>query len=212
MPEIHSCDGWLDTLGSVAPGDFYSELDALLATAPVYKRSIKYPDGSDGASATSLEGTMMNCASVERAWTSVENIELVDAVRGVVAAATAAGTLPMRTEVYSGLFPFMDGLKVMRTEMYTSMVIAASLVFVICVLLLGRVDVALLVFLMVVLTDVDVLGCYYFTDMSFEFLTSIILVSFVYSMCALLLISPPWLPVDSVRMRWVFRCSKSIIV
>ena len=56
------------------------------------------------------------------------------------------------------------------------MAIAASLVFVICLVLLGRIDVSLLVFLMVVLVDVEVLGCYYFSGMSFEFLTSIILV------------------------------------
>jgi hypothetical protein len=124
-------------------------------------------------------------------------------------AATAPKRGPIRTEVYSRIFPFMDGIKVMRTEMcvvalssqaglalvsydgrctraayrqfvsssrhtigggcqsqlvaelhlhhdvphphrYTSMAIAASLVFLICLVLLGRFDVSLLVFLMVV--------------------------------------------------------------
>ena len=49
------------------------------------------------------------------------------------------------------------------------------MVFVICSILLGSIQMAALVFLMVVLVDLNVLACYYYTDMKFEFLTSIIM-------------------------------------
>ncbi len=64
----------------------------------------------------------------------------------------------------------------MRVETVTSMSIAASCVFFICLLLLGDATVSFLVFLQVVLVDLGLLAFLHLLGMTFEFISSIFLV------------------------------------
>ena len=81
--------------------------------------------GLNGSAATGLDGMKIVCPTIERGWSSTENVHLMDTTRAAMAGTAAAlasndaaGEPPFRAEVYSGVFPFMDGIKVMRIEMY----------------------------------------------------------------------------------------------
>lgn len=66
--------------------------------------------------------------------------------------------------------------QVMKEQTLVSMAIAASMVFVICLILLGSVSVASLVFLMVILTDLAILAGFTFIGLNIEFVSCLVLV------------------------------------
>merc|ERR1711871_1567357 len=176
---IESCFGWFPSLRSgyndlfgtatIPPATFYPALKALLDSAPAFVPDVKYLSNETSSTATGLYGTKITCMTIEADWDSDGYIATMDAYRAAVETSATA----YRVEVHTSYFAFWDGLKVMKSEMLTSMGIAVGLVFVICLALLGDILVSFLVCLMVVLTDISVLGCYHWSDMSLEFLTSI---------------------------------------
>lgn len=170
---IESCSGWNSEFLKytnntvVDKDDYYNQLTDFLESDIGRQFYMDIAFGNDGT----IIATKALCISLAADYSGTEQVEVMDSVRE-----TTRSFVNLGGDVYAQNFLFLDGLKVMRYEMLVSMAIAAVCVLVICIVMIGDVLVASLVFGVVVLVDVNVLAMYYFTDMTFEFLTSIILV------------------------------------
>eukprot|EP00041_Stephanoeca_diplocostata_P025166 m.652382 g.652382 ORF g.652382 m.652382 type:complete len:336 (+) comp22689_c1_seq18:254-1261(+) len=156
--------------GLVPPPLYFAWLDEFLRSDGGHQYYFSIANES-ALGPESIQGTQSRCTVVSRVYTGDSRVAVMDAVRDV------ADDYPsLDATAFTKSFVFLDGLKVMRTETISSMALAAAMVLVLCMVLIGSVGAASLVFLMVVMVDFNILACYYYSDMSYEFLTSIILV------------------------------------
>eukprot|EP00035_Acanthoeca_spectabilis_P006737 m.128708 g.128708 ORF g.128708 m.128708 type:complete len:889 (+) comp13634_c0_seq2:238-2904(+) len=123
-------------------------------------------------SATSIIATRFTCYTVRGDLDGKRSIRIMD--NTVATAAELAGTLD--SFAYSPRFLFIEGLKVMKRETLVSMSIAATLVFLICLLLLGNASAAVLVFVMVALTDLCLLAAFFYIGLTLEYVSALVLV------------------------------------
>ena len=85
------------------------------------------------------------------------NIRAMDASREIASLGPSLG----RARAYFGAYVWWDGLKVVYDQILFNVMLAVIAVFVICVILLGSVPAAVIVFVMLVCIDIDVLGSYW---------------------------------------------------
>jgi len=127
-----------------------------------------------GLSNTTLEGSQTVCVSEPDDYQNfINNRAVMEQARS---AFDNLGGYAIDAVLFQLSWPFLDGVIIMKGEMIKSMSIAGVMIFVICFFLLGDLMVALLVFAMVVLVDLNILACFFYSDMHYEFLTSTILV------------------------------------
>jgi len=144
LPLVDTCGGWHndftahyrsvhsnELVNNYAPPDKYHPwLYDYIMTEEGNAHSSSFVDLTN----SSLRGTHTACQTIRQVWDSTDNIEGMDSIRGALDAADMA---TLQTIVYTRSFVFLDGLKIMRKEMLISMSIAASMVVIICVVLLG---------------------------------------------------------------------------
>lgn len=90
---------------------------------------------------TTLRGTYTYCQMISQTWDSNDNIDGMDSIRGALDKNLESNP-EFDAVAFTRGWVFLDGLKIMREEMLVSMAIAAAMVIVICVVLLGSVYLA----------------------------------------------------------------------
>eukprot|EP00038_Savillea_parva_P026449 m.54167 g.54167 ORF g.54167 m.54167 type:complete len:481 (+) comp7511_c0_seq1:1766-3208(+) len=123
-------------------------------------------------SATSIEGTQYTCRTTRHPYSGVRLVNIMDSAMALCSSYADV----LDSFAYGRLFLFLEGLKIMKHETLTSLAIAAAMVFVITMILLGNIGTALLVFLMVALTDLAILACFVFAGLAIEFVSALVLV------------------------------------
>lgn len=203
-PQISKCYGWFQAFNAYAADQHGDDLVSFITDAAAQgggggvvsdEGRMLIPSGSftlwldefvntlegnafwnsfKGLSNSTLEGSQTICVSEPADYHYfVNNRALMEQARS---AADDLGGFEIDATPFALNWAFLDGVVIMKEEMVKSMGIAGAMIFVICFFLLGDGMVALLVFAMVVLVDLNILACFYYSDMHYEFLTSTILV------------------------------------
>lgn len=81
-----------------------------------------------------------------------------------------------RARAYASYYVWWDGLSVVYDQILFNVMLAVIAVFVICIILLGSVPAACIVFLMLICIDVDVLGSYWYWGEDINYVSGIFLV------------------------------------
>ena len=165
-----------DTSAAVDAGDL-TEHDAWAATLKAFL-------ASDAGSAYTPDVTFDGSGDAEhishtRMFAFVTHqgsgMEQVDAMKSIRASAEEAAP-DLDVVVYTKAFVFWEGLAVIKGETVRNVIVAACLVFVVCLLLLADVVMALVLLAMVGMVDVELLGFMYIMDLSYNSVSFVFLV------------------------------------
>jgi len=95
-------------------------------------------------------------------------IEVMDAARDIAGDVTKLNVI-----AYDTFFIVLDGLKVMKEELFRNLFISGSVVFVVIALLLAHIPLSALVLVMVAMIDIELLGFAYVAGYSYNAVTVI---------------------------------------